>query len=98
MSLLLDEIGDQTDGLDSLSETHFVCEDTVQIVVVQGYHPLQTLQLVLLQGTSNQVGSLLCNLFLDAVSNLVVVGLLLAWAVFIARFGIALLFRLLRLV
>lgn len=31
--LLFHEIGDQRDGLNGLTETHLVCEDTVQIVV-----------------------------------------------------------------
>lgn len=44
-ALMLHEVCDERDGLDGLSQTHLIGEDTVQVVVVQGHQPLQTLDL-----------------------------------------------------
>ena len=42
---MLHQVSDKGNGLDSFAEAHFVSQDTVEIVVVQGYHPLQPLDL-----------------------------------------------------
>lgn len=42
---LFNDVGDQADGLNCLAETHFICQDAVQIVVVQRHHPLQAFEL-----------------------------------------------------
>ena len=34
LSLVLDQVSDQTDGLDCFTQTHLVGEDTIQFVVV----------------------------------------------------------------
>lgn len=44
-ALVLHEVCDERDGLDGLSQTHLVGQDAVQVVVVQGHQPLQTLDL-----------------------------------------------------
>lgn len=42
---MLHQVGDESDGLDGFAKTHFISENAVQIVVVQGHHPLQPLDL-----------------------------------------------------
>lgn len=43
--LLFNNVGDQADGLNCLAKTHFICQDAIQIVVVQRHHPLQAFEL-----------------------------------------------------
>src|SRR6266567_6399286 len=40
------EVGEEGDGLESLAQAHLVGEDTVEAIVMQRDHPVQTLQLV----------------------------------------------------
>ena len=47
------QVGEQGNCLDSLSQAHFVCQDSVQVVVVQRDHPLEPSHLVLLQSTAD---------------------------------------------
>lgn len=42
---VLHEVRDKSNGLDGLSQTHLVCQDPVQVVVVKGNQPLQTFNL-----------------------------------------------------
>lgn len=44
-ALVLHEVCDERNGLDGLSQTHLVSQDAIQVVVVQGHQPLQTLDL-----------------------------------------------------
>lgn len=41
--LFLHKISNQRNSLDGFAKTHLVCQDTVQIVIEQGYQPFQTL-------------------------------------------------------
>mmetsp|Transcript_15987 Transcript_15987/g.36869 ORF Transcript_15987/g.36869 Transcript_15987/m.36869 type:complete len:311 (+) Transcript_15987:781-1713(+) len=43
----LAKVCQERDGLESLSQSHFVCENTIYTVVVEFDHPIQTLQLIL---------------------------------------------------
>lgn len=42
---MLHQVGDKGDGLDGFAEPHFISQDAVEIVVVQGHHPLKPLNL-----------------------------------------------------
>lgn len=42
---MLHQVGDKGNGLDGFAEAHFISQDAVEIVVVQGHHPLQPLDL-----------------------------------------------------
>lgn len=42
---MLHQVGDKGDGLDGFAEPHFISQDAVEIVVVQGHHPLEPLNL-----------------------------------------------------
>ena len=53
--------GQDCDGLNGLSETHFVSKDTVQIRLIKLEKPVQSLQLVVPEGSTNQVTGLLIN-------------------------------------
>lgn len=44
-SLLLHQVGDQCYSLYGLTETHFISQYTVQVVVPQRHQPFQALQL-----------------------------------------------------
>ena len=56
--LHLHDVGDQRDRLDGLAQAHLVGQDAVEVVVVQGDHPLQALQLVCLQVAALEHGRL----------------------------------------
>ena len=73
--LLLNEVRDERDSLDSFAETHLVGKNTVQVVVVERNHPLKTLELVILERATNQVGRLCRDFLFNTVSNLVVIDL-----------------------
>lgn len=38
--LVLHQVGDKGDGLDGFAEAHLISQDAVQIVIVEGHHPL----------------------------------------------------------
>ena len=44
-ALVLHEVCDERDGLDGLPQPHLISQDAIQVVVVQGHQPLQTLDL-----------------------------------------------------
>jgi len=44
-ALVLHEVRDECNGLDGLPQPHLISQDAVQVVVVQGHQPLQTLDL-----------------------------------------------------
>lgn len=44
-ALVLHEVSDERNGLDSLPQPHLVSQDAVQVVVIQGHQPLQALDL-----------------------------------------------------
>lgn len=46
VALLLHEVGDEGNGLDGLTKTHLICQDSVEMVVVERHKPLQTFDLV----------------------------------------------------
>ena len=46
VALLLHEVGDEGNGLDGLTKTHLICQDPVEMIVVEGHKPLQTFDLV----------------------------------------------------
>lgn len=46
MLFLFNEVRDETDRLNRLSKTHFVCENSVQVVIIQRDHPLETFKLL----------------------------------------------------
>src|SRR5699024_3351858 len=56
--------------------------NTVQVIVVERNHPLETLQLVLLQCTAHKNRRLLCNCLLDTMSHSIVIDFLLSSAIF----------------
>ena len=56
---------------------HLVCQDTVELVVIQADHPLQALELILLERTSNQDTRLLRDLLRCLVRNSVIINLTL---------------------
>ena len=58
-------------------EAHLVCEDAVEMVVVQGDHPLQAHQLVLAQIARLEHFGLVGNLLVHGVRKVVVVVLAL---------------------
>lgn len=72
--LALNEIGDQADGLNGFAKTHFIRENAVEVIIVERYHPLQTLNLVILEGAADQDGRLR-DALLDAVRDLVIIDL-----------------------
>ena len=67
--MLLDCVGEQGKSLHGLTQTHIVCENTAQTLLVQERQPLETLHLVGAQGrlqaggyrtlSDNPTGSLL---------------------------------------
>lgn len=42
---VLHQVGNECNGLDGFAKAHFISQDAIEIVVVQGYHPLKTLGL-----------------------------------------------------
>lgn len=44
-ALVLHEVCDERDGLDRLPQPHLISQDAIQVVVIQGHQPLQTLDL-----------------------------------------------------
>ena len=46
VALLLHKVGDEGNGLDGLTKTHLICQDPVEMIVVEGHKPLQTFDLV----------------------------------------------------
>ena len=47
---LLHEVGDESNGLNGLTKTHLVCQDPVEMVVVQRHKPFQPFDLVRMGG------------------------------------------------
>ena len=45
VSLCLHEVADESNGLDGLPKTHLICQDPVEVVVVERHQPLQTFNL-----------------------------------------------------
>lgn len=43
--LVLHQVGDQSDGLNGFTQAHLISQDAIKIVIVQGHHPLQSLDL-----------------------------------------------------
>lgn len=43
--LVLHEVRDEGDSLDGFSQTHLICQDPIQVIVVEGNQPLQTFNL-----------------------------------------------------
>lgn len=43
--LVLHEVSDESNSLDGFSQTHFICQDPIKVVVVEGNKPLQTFNL-----------------------------------------------------
>lgn len=60
--------------LDSLAETHLICKDAVQVIVIQAHHPLQPHHLVLAQRcvVGSDKHSRLLHLFINAMCQSVV--------------------------
>lgn len=44
-ALVLHEVCDERDGLDSLPQPHLISQDAIQVVVIKGHQPLQALDL-----------------------------------------------------
>lgn len=44
-SLLLHQVGNETDGLNGLPQPHLIGQDSVEAVVEERHHPLQALDL-----------------------------------------------------
>nr|CAH7750916.1 unnamed protein product [Callosobruchus chinensis] len=58
----------ERDCLDGLAETHLVSENTVQVVVVERYHPFKTFDLVLFESTIDHNRCLFCDDFVNGMS------------------------------
>lgn len=43
--LVLHEVRDESDGLDGFPQSHLVCQDPIEVVVVQGHEPFQAFDL-----------------------------------------------------
>lgn len=48
---VLHEVRNEGDSLDGFSQTHLVCQDPIQVIVVEGNQPLQTFNLTDEEGT-----------------------------------------------
>lgn len=72
IALISNQIGEQTDSLNRFAQAHLICQDAVQVVIVQGYHPVKPLELILLQLASFQQMGLLSDLLLNLVSDWIV--------------------------
>src|SRR5277367_308373 len=70
---LFHEEGDEGDCLDGFAETHFVCEDAVEMVVEEGYHPLETFDLIVFQFSADEKVRLFSNFLLDAMGDGVII-------------------------
>jgi len=44
-ALVLHEVSDEGDGLDGFAQAHLVCQDAIQVVVVERHQPLQAFDL-----------------------------------------------------
>ena len=40
VALVPDQVSEQRDSLDGLTKTHLICKDAIQVVVVEGDHPV----------------------------------------------------------
>ena len=49
-ALRLPQVADVGDGHDSLSEAHIISEQPVHVVCIEGCHPLESVELVWLEG------------------------------------------------
>lgn len=58
--------------MDGLAEPHFVSQDTVEAVIVEGDQPLQSYQLVVLEFAALENAGLLLDFLLDSVGEVVV--------------------------
>ena len=56
-ALVLHEVSDEGDGLDSFSQTHLISQDAIQVVVITRHQPLQTFNL----SRKTQFGSAIIN-------------------------------------
>ena len=57
---------------------HLICQNAVQAVVVQTNHPLQTLELILLELTANKDLGLHRNPLIDTIRDAIILGLALS--------------------
>ena len=58
--------------MDGLAQPHFVCEDAVEAVVVEGDQPLQSHKLVVFELASFEDAGLFFDFLLDGVGKIVV--------------------------
>jgi hypothetical protein len=69
ITLRLNQMTEEGDRLNSLSQTHFISEDAIQIVVVQTDKPVETYHLIRLELAALDHLRLLLYLLLHSVSN-----------------------------
>jgi len=60
--------------LNSLPQAHFICQNSIEIVVVQRYKPLETIYLIVFQLPTLQNSRLIGDFLLDGVSQVVING------------------------
>ncbi len=72
-SLGLDQVAEQGDSLDRLAQPHLVCQDSVQVVVEERDHPVETHKLVGFKLPTLEHIGLLCDFLFDGVCYRVVV-------------------------
>lgn len=72
VALVADQISEERYSLDGFAETHFICENAIQVVVVQRNHPVEAEHLVLFELAALKQMRLLCDVLCDRVRDLVV--------------------------
>lgn len=65
--LELDQISKKGNCLNGFTKTHFVSENTIELIVVERNKPLKSLQLIILQFPSWKDSRLLVNFFFDCM-------------------------------
>ena len=58
--------------MDRLSKPHFICKNSIELVIVERDKPLQTLKLIVFQLASTKDSWLFADLFLDCVGEIVI--------------------------
>lgn len=73
----LSEVRKKGNSLDSFSQTHFICQDSVDSLIVEVVKPLQTLKLIGFEVSSEHLGRFHSDRERSGVLELVVVEVLL---------------------
>lgn len=72
VTLVTDQVWEQTNRLDSFTQAHFVCKDSIQVVIIERNHPIQTHELVRFEQAASQQMGLRFNRFFDRVRDVII--------------------------